>query len=154
MYVHFFPAHSFNIKHGRGLMNSSDESKRKLVEFLWVEINRAILTSKEVKSSIKILRDLDLLDHLSDYNLVLDVNALVDLIQRNETIRESKDRRAGDKPEVQDKAAVDRDEIKPLDMVDGKELSRNEVQFQKHMEKNFDEGEWMKQIGIRFLNSD
>ena len=136
-------------------MNSGDESKRKLVEFLWVEINRAILTSKEVKSSIKILRDLDLLDHLSDYNLVLDVNALVDLIQRNETVRESNDRRAGDSPSSQDAPAENpgaKDEAKPLDLVDGKPLSPNEIMFQRHMEKNFDQSLWMKQAGIRFLD--
>lgn len=134
-------------------MNSSDESKRKLVEFLWVEINRAILTSKEVKSSIKILRDLDLLDHLSDYNLVLDVNALVDLIQRNETMRESKERRATDKLNPEDTSAenpVAMDDAKPMELVDGKELSANEIMFQKHMEKNFNQSQWMKQAGIRF----
>ncbi len=132
-------------------MNSSDESKRKLVEFLWVEINRAILTSKEVKSSIKILRDLDLLDHLSDYNLVLDVNALVDLIQRNETQREANDRRAADKEqEAPADPSEAREEAKPMDIVDGEKLSPNEIMFQKHMERNFDESMWMKQAGIRF----
>ena len=134
-------------------MSSSDESKRKLVEFLWVEINRAILTSKEVKSSIKILRDLDLLDHLSDYNLVLDVNALVDLIQRNETVREANDRRAGDNVKPQDEPVEQtglKDAAAPVELVDGKKLSQNEIMFRKHMEKNFDESLWMKQAGIRF----
>ena len=136
-------------------MNSSDESKRKLVEFLWVEINRAILTSKEVKSSIKILRDLDLLEHLSDYNLVLDVNALVDLIQRNDTIRqdpkppeESPARRSGDAPG----AAPASESPETMEIVDGQVLSPNEIEFYRHMEKNFDESLWMRKAGIRFPN--
>ena len=42
-------------------MQNEEESKKKLVEFLWVEINRAIIGSQDVKSCIKILKDLDFL---------------------------------------------------------------------------------------------
>ena len=37
-------------------------------------------------------------------------------------------------------------------MIDGKELTENEVLFQKHLERNFDESHWLKKAGIRFLN--
>jgi hypothetical protein len=143
-------------------MQNEEESKRKLVEFLWVEINRAIIGSQDVKSCIKILKDLDLLDHVEDYNLVLDVQALIDLIQKDnkkgtapsdEEIKEKK------RPSDLRQAIPDSDE-KTSDhktedsgqTIDGKQLTDNEVLFQKHLERNFDEGNWLKKAGIRFLN--
>ncbi len=138
-------------------MTNEEESKRKLVEFLWVEINRAIIGSLEVKSCIKILKDLDLLDHVEDYNLVLDVQALIKLIQND-----NKKGVGASKEEIQDKQPASNmgpekaDSQKPaeesMQMIDGKQLSENEVLFQKHLERNFDESNWLKKAGIRFLN--
>lgn len=143
-------------------MQNEEESKRKLVEFLWVEINRAIIGSQDVKSCIKILKDLDLLDHVEDYNLVLDVQALIDLIQKdgkkgaspsNEEIKEKK--RPSDLrqtiPDSDEKTSDPKTED-PGQTIDGKRLTENEVLFQKHLERNFDEGNWLKKAGIRFLN--
>ncbi len=139
-------------------MANQEDSKRKLVEFLWVEINRAILNSPEVKSSIKILKDLELLDHIADYNLVLDVNALIDLIQRDEkmqtlpSIKDGIESKTSEKPE---KEGTPDKQVKPkesAEMIDGKKLTSNEILFQKHLERNFDESHWLKKAGIRFLN--
>jgi hypothetical protein len=140
-------------------MANEEESKRKLVEFLWVEINRAIINSVEVKSCIKILKDLDLLDHIEDYNLVLDVKALIELIQKKDEkgvaipAREEKDDlqaspAAGSAKAEQKKQPTEGSSQK----IDGKSLTENEVLFQKHLERNFDESLWMKKAGIRFLN--
>ena len=138
-------------------MKNEEESKRKLVEFLWVEINRAIIGSQEVKSCIKILKDLDLLDHVEDYNLVLDVQALIKLIQKddkkagkpsNEEIKENK-QDSDVRPGKSDSAGPSG---QPAQVIDGKQLSDNEVLFQKHLERNFNEINWLKKAGIRFLN--
>ena len=138
-------------------MTNEEESKRKLVEFLWVEINRAIIGSPEVKSCVKILKDLDLLDHVEDYNLVLDVQALIKLIQKDgkkglmpssEEIKEKK-KPSDIRPGKTDAAKKTQD---PTQTIDGKELTENEILFQKHLERNFDEGHWLKKAGIRFLN--
>lgn len=138
-------------------MTNEEESKRKLVEFLWVEINRAIIGSPEVKSCIKILKDLDLLEHVEDYNLVLDVQALIKLIK--------KDDKKGIMPSSEDikvkkksldirskKADAAKQTQDPTQTIDGKELTENEILFQKHLERNFDEGHWLRKAGIRFLN--
>lgn len=138
-------------------MTNEEESKRKLVEFLWVEINRAIIGSPEVKSCIKILKDLDLLEHVEDYNLVLDVQALIKLIK--------KDDKKGIMPSSEDikvkkksldirskKADAAKQTQDPTQTIDGKELTENEVLFQKHLERNFDESHWLRKAGIRFLN--
>ena len=138
-------------------MANEEESRKKLVEFLWVEINRAIIGSLEVKSCIKILKDLDLLDHVEDYNLVLDVQALIKLINKDdkkgampsrEEIKEKK--RASDiRPGKTDAAKQTQESAQ---IIDGKELTENEILFQKHLERNFDESHWLKKAGIRFLN--
>ena len=60
------------------------DKKKKFVEYLWTEINKAILTSPEVKLSIKQLQALGLLDYVSEYNLVLEVDRLIEKIV-NET---------------------------------------------------------------------
>ena len=61
-------------------MSSKNDGKKKLAEYLWIEINRAILTSPEVKLSIKQLQGLGLLEYVSEYNLVLEVDRLIDKI--------------------------------------------------------------------------
>ena len=61
-------------------MSSKNDEKKKLAEYLWIEINRAILTSPEVKLSIKQLQVLGLLEYISEYNLVLEVDRLIDKI--------------------------------------------------------------------------
>jgi hypothetical protein len=143
----------------RGIMANEEESKRKLVEFLWVEINRAIINSVEVKSCIKILKDLELLDHIEDYNLVLDVKALIELIQKKDEKkdaippREEKDN-SKESPDISSAKAEQKQNPKKgtSQKIDGKQLTENEVLFQKHLERNFDESLWMKKAGIRFLN--
>ncbi|MFQ5450337.1 MAG: hypothetical protein ACE5E9_06880 [Nitrospinaceae bacterium] len=136
-------------------MESGNESKRKLIEFLWVEINRAIINSPEVQSSIKTLQDLDLIDHVTDYNLMLDINALIELIQREKgnpshpAIQVEKD---ASPPEKSAQNSSDEANTEPLAAVDGKKLTQNEILFQQHLEKNFDEAKWMKKVGIRYPN--
>ena len=61
-------------------MSSINDGKKKLAEYFWMEINKAILTSPEVKLSIKQLQALGLLDYVSEYNLVLEVDRLIDKI--------------------------------------------------------------------------
>jgi hypothetical protein len=65
-------------------MPNEEDFKRKSVECLWIEINRAILDSQKVKSCIKMLKDLDLLDYVGGYNLALDVKALIEMTQKDD----------------------------------------------------------------------
>ncbi len=140
-------------------MANEEESKRKLIEFLWVEINRAIIKSVEVKSCIKILKDLELLDQIDDYNLVLDVKALIELIQKQDDkgdavlSSEKKDDVQGSPATDSATAEQKKKSAKGSSQkIDGKSLSKNEILFQKHLERNFDESVWMRKAGIRFLN--
>ncbi len=152
-------------------MSRREESKKRLVEFLWAEINRAILKSPDVRSSVKSLQALDLLNYVSDYNLVLDVRTLVDLIVKDEEgdafssseesnelgpdemvpkfLDRSDDKKVGDagaetpgETGIVPKSSGQR--------IDGRVLSENEELFQDHLRESFDEEEWMREIGIRF----
>ena len=65
-------------------MTNQEKFKRKFVEVLWVEINRAVIGSPEVKSCLKNLKNLGLLDHAQRYNLALNVKSLVELIKKDD----------------------------------------------------------------------
>jgi hypothetical protein len=155
-------------------MSRREESKKRLVEFLWAEINRAILRSPDVRSSVKSLQALDLLNYVSDYNLVLDVKTLVEMIIKDEegdalsSLEDSAELGADemvpkvlDAPrenrEVEDRSSETGDEAgvaqKPSGQrIDGRVLSENEVRFQERLQEEFDEEAWMTQAGIRFMD--
>lgn len=156
-------------------MSRREESKKRLVEFLWAEVNRAILRSPDVRSSVKSLQALDLLSYVSDYNLVLDVKTLVEMIVKDEegdalsSMEESAELGAdemvpkflevpAEKRRTDDSAGEETfDEsgavLKPLGQrIDGQVLSENEIRFQERLQEEFDEENWMKQTGIRFMD--
>ncbi len=64
-------------------MNSEEESRRKLVESLCVEINHAIISSQEVISCIQNVKDLDHLDQVEGCNLALELQVVLAIAQDN-----------------------------------------------------------------------
>ena len=64
--------------------------EKKLAEYLWTEINKAILKSPDVQFSIKKLQKLELLDYVSEFNLVLEVDKLIESILKKNTTKENK----------------------------------------------------------------
>ena len=61
-------------------MSWERDEKKRLAEYLWTEINKAILKSPDVQFSIKKLQKLELLDYVSEFNLVLEVDKLIESI--------------------------------------------------------------------------
>mgnify|MGYP000595556094 FL=1 len=61
-------------------MSWEGDEKKRLAEYLWTEINKAILKSPDVQFSIKKLQKLELLDYVSEFNLVLEVDKLIESI--------------------------------------------------------------------------
>ena len=55
-----------------------DRNKKELAEFLWLEINRAILNSNNVRNCLKILEQMDMLDFLCQHDYILDGKKLVE----------------------------------------------------------------------------
>lgn len=55
-----------------------DRNKKEMAEFLWLEINRAIINSNSVRNCLKILKQMDMLDFLCQHDYILDGKKLVD----------------------------------------------------------------------------
>ena len=55
-----------------------ERNKKELAEFLWLEINRAIINSNNVRNCLKILKQMDMLDFLCEHDYVLDGKKLVE----------------------------------------------------------------------------
>ena len=71
-------------------MSWEGDEKKRLAEYLWTEINKAILKSPDVQFSIKKLQKLELLDYVSEFNLVLEVDKLIESILKKNTTKENK----------------------------------------------------------------
>jgi len=157
-------------------MTWDNEKKKRLAEYLWTEINKAILKSPEVQFSIKKLHKLQLLDYVSEFNLVLEVDKLIesilkqnaeheesthDLDKLKEDIFETKANLPYGELQLysEQKENLGKREIpsiasafahEPLKRVDGKALSENEIRFEEYFNQQFNEKHWMKKAKIRF----
>lgn len=148
-------------------MKDQNDSHRQFAELLWVEINKAILNSPEVRKSVQRLKSLGMLQHMSKYDLVLDIEKLIELAQKEENLRSEsveetslefspealRERQGGamgeDQPSTQSECSPETLAHRKQ-RVDGKVLSVNEMRFQQYLESNFDETLWMKQTKIRW----
>jgi hypothetical protein len=152
-------------------MSLKNDGKKKLAEYFWMEINKAILTSPEVKLSIKQLQALGLLDYVSEYNLVLEVDRLIEKIvkeagdvtpveltqlkkdfldvEESGQIDFSHSQESSKKNTLKEK--TDSETLKTISMpwVDGKLLSGNEMLFEEYLSQEFDEEQWLKQSKIK-----
>lgn len=155
-------------------MSLKNDGKKKLAEYFWMEINKAILTSPEIKLSIKQHQSLGLLDYVSEYNLVLEVDRLIEKILKetgdvtpDELTQLKKDfldveesgqidfshsQKSIKKNTLKEKTdPEDLETVKTISMpwVDGKLLSGNEMLFEEYLSQEFDEEQWLKQTKIR-----
>ena len=152
-------------------MKDQDKSNKKMIETLWLEINRAIIKSGEVKSTLLNLRDLNLLKDVKEYNLVLDVNKLIELLSveagegnsslsdnaesarenyLKEVIEESRDFLRAKGEEVNQKFPSPANDIpQDIQRIDGRSLTPNQILFEEYAQRQFDEKAWMSKVGIR-----
>jgi hypothetical protein len=148
------------------------DKKKRLAEYLWTEINKAILKSPDVQFSIKKLHKLELLDYVSEFNLVLEVDKLIESILKQNAEREANTEGLDKLKEefLEAKANSTLEELqlpadseeqektdlsspfspRPMQWVDGKALSENEIRFEEYFNQRFDEKHWMKKAKIRF----
>ncbi|MBC8284164.1 MAG: hypothetical protein H8E32_10140 [Nitrospinae bacterium] len=148
-------------------MSYEKDDNKKFAEYLWTEINKAILTSPEVKISILQLQALGLLDYVSEYNLVLEVDQLIEKIVKDtkdvtvdELLKLKKDFlevensgkvKFSSSPKSKKKSEPENSRsLNPVQWVDGKRLSENELLFEEYLSQEFDEEQWLKQTKVRF----
>lgn len=155
-------------------MPNNDESNKKMVEYLWVEINRAILSSPDVKATLANLRDLGLLEEISLYNMVVDVNKMVemmldrpgntdalitprkgtDISPKHQEPDESFSKENPFFPESEEESKSGKRETGAVrhtrQCIDGRPLSTNQINFQEYQAQKFDMTAWMKKARVRF----
>jgi hypothetical protein len=69
-----------------------ERNKKELAEFLWLEINRAIINSNSVRNCLKILKQMDMLDFLCQHDYILDGKKLVErLLDESKRLDEPED---------------------------------------------------------------
>jgi hypothetical protein len=146
-------------------MSGEKDKKKRLAEYLWTEINKAILKSPDVQFSIKNLEKLQLLDHVAEFNLVLEVDKLIESILQKGVEKEAKslDMENLKKEFLETKANSSYEETQlhdepkleilekklsnisspfssqpPTQWVDGKALSEYEILFEEYLKQGFD----------------
>ena len=73
-----------------------DRNKKELAEFLWLEINRAIINSNNVRNCLKILKQMDMLDFLCQHDYILDGKKLVEKLLDESTDLDEPEETLGD----------------------------------------------------------
>lgn len=158
-------------------MSWEKDKKKRLAEYLWTEINKAILKSPDVQFSIKKLEKLQLLDYVAEFNLVLEVDKLIESILKKGAKKEAKtldieklkkefletkansgyeETQLHDEPELEtlekklSEISPSFSTHPPAQWVDGKALSENEILFEEYLNRGFDEKNWMKEAKICF----
>jgi hypothetical protein len=141
-------------------MSWEKDKKKRLAEHLWTEINKAILKSSDVQFSIKKLEKLQLLDYVSEFNLVLEVDKLIESILKQKSEKEANTSSILEELQIHTEHENDAEENESpsfssssLQWVDGKTLSENEILFEEYFNQHFDEKHWLKKAKIRFDNS-
>ncbi|MBC8287075.1 MAG: hypothetical protein H8E42_06330 [Nitrospinae bacterium] len=135
------------------------DKKKRLAEYLWAEINKAILKSPDVQLAIKKLEKLQLLDYVAEFNLVLEVDKLIESILKKGAEKEAepdsihKETQLHDEHDPEEKALPNISSVfssKSKQWVDGSALSENEILFEEYLNRGFDEKHWMEKAKIRF----
>ena len=144
-------------------MASENDKEKRLGEYLWAEINKAILQSPDVQLYLRKLEKLNLIDYVSEYNLVLEVDKLIDNILKKELKKGNSTESSSGEIQLEKDLIIEKSERKssdinsafspkPMQWIDGKILSKNEILFEEYLNLDFDEKHWMKKAKIRFEN--
>ena len=104
-------------------------------EYLWAEINKAILQSPDVQLYLRKLEKLNLIDYVSEYNLVLEVDKLIDNILKKELKKGNSTESSSGEIQLEKDLIIEKSERessditsafspKPMQWIDGKILSK------------------------------
>jgi len=95
---------------------------------------KAILSSKDVEKVLQDFKSKNLINEMAVVNLILSLEDLSSLIFSEST----------DSSKNQVSCSLDN-----YYLVDGKNLSRNEILFEQYYQKNFNEKQWLQQSKIK-----
>jgi hypothetical protein len=126
-------------------MDGSDASLDKEYEKLNEAIMKAIITSDEIKGLLQEYQSKDMIQHMAVLNLVLSLEELSEVILNN---CETYDLECVDEKESSQVAQSKSTETGKKYFVDGKNLTQNEILFERFCQGKFDENAWLKKIKV------
>ncbi len=126
-------------------MDGSDASLDKEYEKLNEAIMKAIITSDEIKDLLQDYQSKDMIQHMAVLNLVLSLEELSEVILSN---CETYDLECVDDKETRRPVKSKSNDTGKKYFVDGKNLSQNEILFERFCQGKFDEQAWLKKIKV------
>ena len=126
-------------------MDGSDSSLDKEYEKLNEAIMKAIITSDEIKGLLQEYQSKDMIQHMAVLNLVLSLEELSEVILNN---CETYDLECVDEKETSQVTQSKSTETGKKYFVDGKNLTQNEILFERFCQGKFDENAWLKKIKV------
>ena len=126
-------------------MDGSDASLDKEYEKLNEAIMKAIITSDEIKDLLQDYQSKDLIQHMAVLNLVLSLEELSEVILSN---CETYDLECVDDNETSKPTPAKSKDTGKRYFVDGKNLSQNEILFERFCQGKFNEQAWLKKIKV------
>ncbi len=82
-----------------------ERNKKELAEFLWLEINRAIINSNNVRNCLKILKQMNMVDFLCQHDYILDGKKLVEkLLDEPQDVEEPESLEELEDEDIQEKS--------------------------------------------------
>jgi hypothetical protein len=128
-------------------MDPFDSHLDEAYEHLNKAIMKAIVSSDDVKKVLSGFKEKDMINHLSVLNLILSLEELSDMVFTDGTSDDYelvKEDIATEK--VEDSSKMESDN--PF-KIDGKNLTPNEILFEKFFQKKFDSPGWLKKAKLK-----
>ena len=157
-------------------MNNESNSNALLLEILLTEIETAILSSEKIQSRFRQISKMGILKNIAHQNFGANLGDLAKAILKDADVKDSLPQQKQNSsknnsfpeqqkssPQVlsgedsahqdnlrQNENVVEGKSHSPLQQVDGKKLSPDEIRFQEYNEKNFDEDKWLAKARIDY----
>jgi hypothetical protein len=129
-------------------MDPFDSHLDKAYEKLNKAIMNAIVSSEDVRTVLADFKEKDMINNLSVLNLILSLEELSDLVFSEDdspnyetTLDESAPQKSEKSTEIQ--------APNPF-KVDGRNLTPNEILFERFFQGKFDADKWLKKVGIKY----
>lgn len=128
-------------------MDSFDSHLDEAYEHLNKAIMKAIVSSDDVKKVLSGFKEKDMINHLSVLNLILSLEELSDMVFSDES-SDDYELVKEDFPTEKTESSSETESDNPF-KVDGKNLTPNEILFEKFFQKKFDSEGWLKKAKLK-----
>jgi hypothetical protein len=141
-------------------MDTFDRFEDKEFDQLNEAVLKAILSSKDVEKVLRDFKSKDLINEMAVVNLILSLEDLSSLIfsesaeKSNHAIDTFNQKQPLKNDKIENKTVGSKKNqvscsLNSYDLVDGKNLSQNEILFEKYYQERFNEKQWLQQSKIK-----